>query len=87
MLFSLLNYPVKHARRPKSLLIPFFFLILPIQILAEENLKIGLLIPMTGENENLGYENSSRIPTTMSATNDVVINVEGSAQQGGKCKI
>ena len=37
-------------------LITFCFSILPIQILAEENLKIGLLIPMTGENEKLGQE-------------------------------
>ena len=33
-----------------------FFSILPIQILAEENLKIGLLIPMTGENEKLALK-------------------------------
>ncbi len=39
-----------------SLITFCFFSILPIQILAEENLKIGLLIPMTGENEKLGQE-------------------------------
>ena len=39
-----------------SLITFCFFSILPIQILAKENLKIGLLIPMTGENEKLGQE-------------------------------
>ena len=37
------------------LIIIFYFIsILSVQLSAKENLKIGLLIPMTGENEKIG---------------------------------
>ena len=37
------------------LIIIFYFTsILSVQLSAQENLKIGLLIPMTGENEKIG---------------------------------
>ena len=40
MLFSLLNYPAINARRLKSLVIPFFFLILPIQIFGQPPIAV-----------------------------------------------
>ena len=40
MLFSLLNYPVKNARRLMSLVTPFFFLILPIQIFGQPPIAV-----------------------------------------------
>ena len=40
MLFSLLNYPVKNARRLMSLVFPFFLLILPIQIFGQPPIAV-----------------------------------------------